>query len=124
MIIPFSNVIVHYNYLIKTGEEITSRKVKLVYKELVENIINNPKSEYEYSATKANHALEFIESYCKHSKGSMGGKPFILELWQKALIAATFGMVHKIDGTRKYQEVVLIVARTNGRDLPPNIVMC
>ena len=45
----------------------------------------------------------------------MGGKPFILELWQKALIAATFGIVHKIDGTRKYQEVLLIVARKNGK---------
>lgn len=124
MITPFSNAIVHYNHLIKTGEEITSRKVKLVYKELVENIINNPKSEYEYSATKANHALEFIESYCKHSKGSMGGKPFILELWQKALVSAMFGIVDKITGLRKFHEVVLIVGRKNGRDLPPNIVMC
>lgn len=115
MIIPFSNAIVHYNYLIKTGEEITSRKVKLVYKELVENILENPKSEYEYSATKANHALEFVESYCKHSKGSMGGKPFILELWQKALVSAMFGIVDKITGLRKFHEVVLIVARKNGK---------
>ena len=45
----------------------------------------------------------------------MGGKPFILELWQKALVAATFGIVHKIDGTRKYQEVMLVVARKNGK---------
>lgn len=105
----------HYNHLIKTGEEITSRKVKLVYKELVENIINNPKSEYEYSATKANHAIEFIERYCKHSKGSMGGKPFILELWQKALVSAMFGIVDKITGLRKFHEVVLIVGRKNGK---------
>jgi len=48
-------------------------------------------------------------------RGVFGGKPFILELWQKALIAATFGIVHKIDGTRKYQEVILIVARKNGK---------
>ncbi|HEY4543664.1 MAG TPA: terminase TerL endonuclease subunit, partial [Tissierellaceae bacterium] len=40
---------------------------------------------------------------------------FILELWQKALVAATFGIVHKIDGTRKYQEVMLVVARKNGK---------
>lgn len=48
-------------------------------------------------------------------RGVFGGKPFILELWQKALIAATFGMVHKIDGTRKYQEVMLVVGRKNGK---------
>ena len=112
---PFSNAIVHYNYLIKTGEEITSRKVKLVYEELVENIINNPKSKYEYDEAKANHAIEFIERYCKHSKGSMGGKPFILELWQKALVSAMFGIVDKVDGLRKYQEVILIVGRKNGK---------
>lgn len=92
----------------------TSTKVHKVYNELI-RIINDPDSEWEYDSSKANHAIEFIENYCKHSKGKLGGKPFILELWQKALIAATFGMVHKIDGTRKYQEVVLIVARKNGK---------
>ena len=92
----------------------TSKKVHKVYNELV-RIIKDPNSEWEYDFRKANHAIEFIENYCKHSKGKMGGKPFIMEQWQKALVAATFGMVHKIDGTRKYQEVVLIVARKNGK---------
>ena len=92
----------------------TCRKIHAVYNELVK-IINDPESEWEYDANKANHAIEFIENYCKHSKGKLGGKPFILELWQKALVAATFGIVHKIDGTRKFQEVVLIVARKNGK---------
>ncbi|WP_317188298.1 terminase large subunit domain-containing protein, partial [Escherichia coli] len=35
--------------------------------------------------------------------------------WQKAFLAASFGFVHKIDGTRKYREVLLIVARKNGK---------
>jgi phage terminase large subunit-like protein len=91
-----------------------STKVYKVYKELV-RIISDPASEWEYDASKANHAIEFIENYCKHSKGASGGKPFILELWQKALVAATFGIVHKIDGTRKYQEVLLVVGRKNGK---------
>lgn len=92
----------------------TSKKIHKVYNELI-RIINDPKSEWEYDPVKGNHAIEFIENFCRHSKGALGGKPFILELWQKALVAATFGMVHKIDGTRKYQEVVLIVARKNGK---------
>ena len=92
----------------------TSTKVHKVYNELV-RIINDPKCEWEYDPVKGNHAIEFIENYCRHSKGKMGGKPFILELWQKALVAATFGMVHKIDGTRKYQEVMLVVGRKNGK---------
>lgn len=92
----------------------TSTKVHKVYNELV-RIINDPNSEWEYDPAKGNHAIEFIENYCRHSKGKMGGKPFILELWQKALVAATFGMVHKIDGTRKFQEVMLVVGRKNGK---------
>lgn len=92
----------------------TSAKVRKVYNELV-RIINDPESEWEYDPAKANHAIEFIENYTRHSKGKMGGKPFILELWQKALVAATFGIVHKIDGTRKYQEVMLVVGRKNGK---------
>lgn len=91
-----------------------SIKVYKVYRHLTE-ILNDPNSIWEYDNHKANHALEFIENYCKHSKGSMGGKPFILELWQKALVAATFGMVHKLEGTRKYREVLLVVARKNGK---------
>lgn len=93
----------------------SSYKVYRVYKEIVENIINNEESIWEYDSHKANHAIEFIENYCKHSKGKMGGKPFILEVWQKALVAVTFDIVHKISGLRKYKEVLLVVARKNGK---------
>lgn len=96
------------------GEEIVGKKVYSVYKEL-NRIINDTESEWEFNSKKANHAIEFIENYCKHSKGKLGGKPFVMELWQKALVAATFGIVHKIDGTRKYQEIILVVARKNGK---------
>lgn len=109
------NPIVDYYNSIDTKTIITSFKVWRVYKEIVENIINNPSSKYEYNEKKAKHAIDFIERYCKHSKGSMGGKPFLLELWQKALVATMFGIVDKVDGLRKYQEVILIVGRKNGK---------
>lgn len=108
------NPIVEYYEKITSGEIKVSRKVRRVYKKLVDDI-RDPNGEWEYNPKKANHAIEFIENFCKHSKGKAGGKPFILELWQKALIAAIFGFVHKIDGTRKYREVMLIVARKNGK---------
>lgn len=109
------NPIIEYWNQIDSGELVVSSKIRRVYKHIVEDIINNPNSEWEYSASHASHAVEFIERYCKHSKGSMGGKPFILELWQTSLIGAMFGIVHKIEGYRKYQEVILIVARKNGK---------
>lgn len=98
-----------------TGTETVSSKIYRTYKHIVNDIINSKSSEWEYDHEKAEHAIEFIEHYCKHSKGSVAGQPFILELWQKALIACMFGIVNKIDGFRKYQEVILIVARKNGK---------
>jgi len=109
------NPILDYWHLIESGQEIVSDKVHRTYKHIVQGIIYNEESVWEYDRHKAEHAIEFIERYCKHSKGSVAGKPFILELWQKALIGAMFGIVNKIDGYRKYQEVVLIVARKNGK---------
>lgn len=92
----------------------TSWKVYRMYREII-RFLDDPESEWEYSPVRGNHALEFIENYCRHSKGKMGGKPFLLELWEKSLIAAAFGIVHKITGLRKYREVLLMVARKNGK---------
>jgi phage terminase large subunit-like protein len=108
------NPILEYWNKIESGEEVVSNKVRRVYKKLVDDLNNNV-SEWEYSPKHANHAIEFIENFCKHSKGKMGGKPFLLELWQKAMTAALFGFIHKIDGVRKYREFILIVARKNGK---------
>jgi phage terminase large subunit-like protein len=108
------NPILEYWNKINSGEEIVSDKVRRIYKKLVADL-NNFDSEWEYSPKRANHAIEFVENFCKHSKGKMGGKPFLLELWQKAMTAALFGFIHKIDAVRKYREFILIVARKNGK---------
>lgn len=108
------NPIIDYYNKIESGEEIVGYKVRRIYKKLVDDIYDQY-TEYEYSAKRANHAIEFIENFCKHSKGKWAGQPIDLELWQQAFIAATFGFIHKIDGTRKYREVFLVVARKNGK---------
>src|SRR5690625_185695 len=108
------NPIVEYWNQIESGKVSVGYKIKRVYKKLV-NDLDNLESEYEYDENKASHAIDFVEKFCKHSKGKMGGKPFKLELWQKAMTAALFGFIHKIDGIRKYREFMLIVARKNGK---------
>lgn len=108
------NPIIEYWNKIESGEEIVSLKIKKIYKKLVADT-HDKESEWEYSAARALHPIEFTENFCKHSKGKWGGQPIDLELWQKAMIASSFGFVHKIDGTRKYQEVLLVVARKNGK---------
>ncbi|MGB4660166.1 MAG: terminase large subunit, partial [Mobilitalea sp.] len=109
------NPILEYWNLIENGQEVVSKKNFYTYQKLKQDLTNND-SEYYYSPKRANHAIEFIENYCKHSKGTLGGKPFLLELWQKAIIASTFGFID-IEGNRKYHRMILIVAKKNGKSL-------
>lgn len=108
------NPILAYWSQIESGQVTVGAKVRRIYQQLAADV-HDTESIYEYDPKRANHAIEFIENYCKHSKGKWGGKPIDLELWQQAFIAAMFGFVHKIDGTRKYREVLLVVARKNGK---------
>lgn len=108
------NPILEYWQKIESGEEVVSNKVRRIYKKLSEDVFDDT-TEYEYDSKKANHAIEFIENFCRHSKGKWGGLPIDLELWQKAALAATFGFVHKLDGTRKHRELLLVVGRKNGK---------
>ncbi|AVM24901.1 terminase large subunit [Bacillus pumilus] len=108
------NPILEYWSKIESGEEVVGIKVRKIYQKLAADVFDQD-SEYEYSAERANHAIEFIENFCKHSKGKWAGEPIDLELWQKAGLAAIFGFIHKVDGTRKHREVFLVVARKNGK---------
>lgn len=97
------------------GEEIVSKKIHRTYQKVTDDM-DDKTSEYYYSNRRANHALEFIENYCRHSKGKMGGKHIILELWEQAFIATIFGFVDGA-GNRKYQRAVLIIGKKNGKSL-------
>ena len=108
------NPILEYWEKIESGEAVVCRKVYLQYKKLKYDI-EHP-GQYFYSAHRANHIIEFFENYCRHSKGKAGGKRVVLELWEKAMLAAIFGFVD-INGLRKYREAILIVGKKNGKSL-------
>lgn len=108
------NPILEYWGKIQSGEEIVSDKIRRTYKKIVSDL--SAQSEYIYYPQKANHIIAFIESYCRHSKGKMGGQKIVLELWEKAMLATIFGFAD-IEGNRKYREAVLIVGKKNGKSL-------
>ena len=83
------NYIQQYHKEIKAGRIVTSKKVAAVYEYLVYHL-KDKQSEYKYDNKKALHVIDFIETFCKHGEGKLAGKPFILELWQKALLSALF----------------------------------
>ena len=122
------NYIEEYYKWICDNPEKVNEKIKTIYTKLVDDL-KNPKSVKIFNATTeeeevhtyvfdenlATRPIKFIELFCKHSKGKWGGKPVILELWQKAFIEALFGFVDEETRLRKYKKAVLFVGRKNGK---------
>jgi phage terminase large subunit-like protein len=106
------NYIDEYYKQIVSGKVVVGVKIRELYKHLVYKL-NNP-DRYHFDSKKAQKVIDFIEIYCKQSKGKYGGKALQLELWQKAFLSAVFGFVDN-KGLREYQETVLLVARKNGK---------
>ena len=93
---------------------VVCKKIYAVYQKLVADMMD-PKCRWTYNSDKAEHAIFFIEHFCRQSKGQFGGQKIKLELWQRAMMAATFGFVDKQTGLRRFREVLLMVARKNGK---------
>lgn len=110
------NPIFEYYNAIKTKKIIACEKIKKFYKYITEEL-KKPESPYYYSEKHAEHAINFIEKYCKHSKGKFAGKKIVLELWQRAFLACLFGVLRKSDDLRRFREAVLFVARKNGKSV-------
>lgn len=113
------NPVLEYWNRIEDGKIIVGKKIQKWYEYLAHRI-NNP-DEYFYSPKRANHILEFAENYCKVSKGVGAGRLVRLELWEKAHLAAVFGIVD-INGKRLCRESILIVGKKNGKSLLASIV--
>ena len=106
------------NYLLKYYEEIQKGSIK-VGKELLtvlESLINdldNPR--YTFDERPGNIRIEFIETFCKHTKSPFNGEPFILELWEKAVLQTAYGFKMRDTNLRRFNEVLLLIARKNGK---------
>lgn len=107
------NPILEYWEEIQDGREIVSQKVFKTYRHVVRQL-QRQDAEYFYSPRRANHVIEFVENFCRNSKGKSGGQLVTLELWQKAMLATVFGFVDG-DGRRQYLETILIVGKKNGK---------
>ena len=106
-----TNYINKYYQAIKDGSIVVGRWILLLYEYIVKGL--EDKSFY-FAPKKADRAIKFIENYCHHSKGR--NDLLKLELWQKALVSVIFGIVDE-NNYRQFREVVLIIARKNGKSL-------
>ena len=84
-----------------------------LYTYLVEGL---QEKQFFFDGNKANAVIDWIENHCFHTEGVLAPGKLKLEVWQKAMLSAIFGIVDE-SGNRHFREVFLVVARKNGKSL-------
>lgn len=108
---PYRNYIYEYYAKITSGEITVGKWIKAVYKIIIDSL---EKQEYFFNAKAANKAIKFVENFCHHSKGR--NDLLKLELWQKAIVSAIFG-IQDAEKTRIFREIFIVIGRKNGKSL-------
>lgn len=107
------NFIYAYYQGIKNGSITVGRWVRLLYEYLVAGL---EKKEFFFDQERANAVIKWAETHWFHTEGHLAPGHITLELWQKAMLSAMFGIVDA-GGYRQFREVLLVVARKNGKSL-------
>jgi phage terminase large subunit-like protein len=107
------NPIVEYTQLVEQGDILVSKKIKKALG--IINQVLEEDNEWVFDWELYDKSRAFIEDFCKHSKGKWARQPIVLSLWQKFIQAVIFGIVHSDTLLRKYREVLIVVARKNGK---------
>ena len=110
---PEDNHILAYYQGIANGSIAVGRWIRLIYEYLVTGLTEK---RFFFDQKKASDAINWIETHCFHTEGPLAPGNITLELWQRAMISAIFGIVDG-DGHRQFREVLLVVARKNGKSL-------
>jgi phage terminase large subunit-like protein len=117
-------LIKYYNE-IQNGNILVGRNLRSQLDNLIADMND---SRFVYDTREANFRMQFIERFCKHTKAPFHGKPFLLELWQKALIEALYSFRWTANGyqefydelmpkpnLRRFKKLMLIIGRKNGK---------
>ena len=106
------NYLLEYYEQITNGNIVAGEELRTQLSKLIKDL-DNPR--YNFDEKPGNIRIDFIESFCKHTKSPFNGMPFILELWEKAFLQTAYGFKFKETGLRRFNEVLLLVARKNGK---------
>ncbi len=106
------NYLLDYYNEIQKGNIVVGKELFTVIESLIEDM-ENPR--YIFDEKPGNIRIEFIETFCKHTKSPFNGQPFLLELWEKAVLQAAYGFKMADTKLRRFNEVLLLIARKNGK---------
>lgn len=107
------NYIYSYYQAIKSGKIIVGKWILKIYEYIIKGLENK---DFFYDQKKGNGAVDWIEAHCYHTEGALAPGNFKLELWQKAMVSAIFGIVDE-NGLRQFREVLLVIGRKNGKSI-------
>ncbi len=103
----------------KSGEIIIGKELMAQLEMLIYEITNAVVLNIQIDLEASDKRISFIETKCKHYEAPFAGKPFILQLFQKAFIEAIFSIKiydYELERyVRKYQDVLFLVGRKNGK---------
>jgi len=107
------NYIYTYYQQITNGSVTVGKWIRLVYEYLVNGL---EQKRFFFDQKKANQAIDWAEEHWFHTEGHLAPNRIKLEVWQKALLSAIFGIMDE-EGHRQFREVLLVVARKNGKSI-------
>lgn len=108
-----SSPIWEYHQAIQLGRITAGKWLRMWYAQVVRMLSEGV---ITYNERAYNRASRFIEHFCHHHEGALAPQLIRLELWQRAFLAVVFGCMDP-QGRRQFREVVLIIARKNGKTL-------
>lgn len=95
----------------KSGEIVAGGELMLQLEKLIADIDNE---DFIYDCEAADTRIDFIENCLRLTKSPFYGKPFKLELFQKAFICALYAFKMP-DGTDRFQQALFLISRKNGK---------
>ena len=110
---PEQDYILTYYQQIQDGTETAGRWIRDWYALVVSGL---QEKRWFFDRKKAAKAIRFVENFCRHHEGPLAPKLIRLELWQKAFISVIFGILDD-EGFRQFREIILEIARKNGKTL-------
>lgn len=107
---------------IRDGKVVVSEEVRAVYERL-DAQRHDRKYRFRFDPAIGQHAIDFIEAFCRHYEGELAGQLVKLDLWQKAFVQTLFGWVERRTGLRRFREFMLLIARKNGKSMLSACIM-
>jgi phage terminase large subunit-like protein len=104
-----------YAQRVVAGEIVAGRYVRLACERHLRDLEQGHRRGLRFDVRDADLAIDFF-LYLNHSKGEWAGTPVVLELWECFIVGSLFGW-KRADGTRRFREALVEIAKKNGKSL-------